>query len=65
VHLRNEVPCFKEWLRRMLIGKVVKNIFLTQHGKCKINSDRKIVRNFYFIYSLSTLKYMVHIKIHT
>jgi hypothetical protein len=27
--------------------KVVKNIFLTRHWKCKINSDREIIRNFF------------------
>jgi hypothetical protein len=26
--------------------KVVKNTFLTWHGKYKINSDHKIIRNF-------------------
>jgi hypothetical protein len=27
--------------------KVVKNTFLTRHRKCKINSNRKIIRNFF------------------
>jgi hypothetical protein len=46
-------------------SKVVKNSFLTRHEKYKINSDRKIVRNFFFIHSSNILKYMVQIKIHT
>jgi uncharacterized protein YjbK len=29
--------------------KVVKNIFLTRHEKYKINSDRKIIRKFFFM----------------
>jgi hypothetical protein len=30
-------------LRKQMRGnrKVIKNVFLTRHGKCKINSDRK------------------------
>jgi hypothetical protein len=28
------------------VSKVVKNAFLTRHGKEIINSDRKIIRNF-------------------
>jgi len=41
--------------------KVVKNTFLTRHGKCKINSDHKIIRNF----KINKKKVMLQIKIHT
>jgi hypothetical protein len=38
--------------------KVVKNVFLIRHGKCKINSDRKITRKFFFHIEFK------HLKIH-
>jgi len=35
----------------VVVVKVVKNAFLTRHGRCKLKSNRKIVRNFIYIYN--------------
>jgi len=35
----------------VVVVKVVKNAFLTRHGRCKLKSNHKIIRNFLYIYN--------------